>query len=149
MSINDTTTDRWGRLAERKGFATSPAPPPDAIAGAESQLGHPLSDALRSLYAQTDGFVDEWGCSCVMRLADLVAENEQMRSDVENRAHYMPFDGLLFFGQVGNGDLLFQPVLTSGIRDEVFLWDHEDDSRRWYARGVPEALKRACSDQRD
>jgi hypothetical protein len=84
-----------------------------------------------------------------MRLDDLVAENEQMRTDAGNRAHYMPFDALLVFGQMGNGDLLFQPVLTDAIRDDVFLWDHEDDSRRWYAPDVPAALKRACSDQRD
>lgn len=149
MSIGDRITDRWGRLAERKGFAMSPPPRQDAIAAAEARLGHPLSDALRSLYEKSDGFEDEWGCSCVMRLNDLVTENEQMRTDDENRAHYMPFGSLLFFGQVGNGDLLFHPVLTPGIREDVFLWDHEDDSRRWYAPGVPEALKRACSDERD
>jgi hypothetical protein len=149
VSIGDRATDRWGRLAERKGFAMSPPPPDGAIAQAEARLGHPLSDTLRELYTRTDGFVDEWGCSCVMRLEDLVSENEQMRNDAENRAHYMPFDSLLFFGQVGNGDLLFEPVLTDSIREDVFLWDHEDDSRRWYARDVPAALKRACSDERD
>jgi len=149
MSIGEQKTDRWGHLAERKGFAVSPAPPDGAIADAEAQLGHPLSDELRSLYARSDGFIDEWGCSCVMRLADLVAENEQMRGDDENRTLYMPFDALLVFGQMGNGDLLFQPVLTDGVRGDVFLWDHEDDSRRWYARDVYKALKRACSDEGD
>jgi SMI1 / KNR4 family (SUKH-1) len=149
MSVGDRITDRWSRLAERKGFSLSAPPPAGAIDEAEARLGHPLSDALRSLYAQTDGFQDEWGCSCVMCLADLVTENEQMRNDAENRAHYMPFDSLLFFGQMGNGDLLFHPVLTAGVPADVFLWDHEDDSRRWYARDVPEALKRPCSDERD
>ncbi|MGH2841608.1 MAG: SMI1/KNR4 family protein [Solirubrobacteraceae bacterium] len=142
-------TDRWRHLAKRKGFALSPPPPSGSIAEAEERLGHPLSEALRSLYEQTDGFVDEWGCSCVMRLADLVAENEQMRGGEDYRALYMPFDSILFFGQMGNGDLLFQPVLAGGVREDVFLWNHEDDSRAWYARDVPKALKRACLDEGD
>jgi len=149
MSISEHKTDRWKHLAERKGFSLSEPPEGGAIAEAEAQLGHPLSDELRSLYAQTDGFVDEWGCSCVMRLTDLVAENKQLRTSEDLRAMYMPFDALLVFGQMGNGDLLFQPVLPSGVRDEVFRWDHEDDSREWYARDVRQALKRACSDEGD
>ncbi len=147
MSIREHGTDRWSSLVERKGFATSDPPGTAEIAAAEERLGHPLSEALRSLYARTDGFKDQWGCSCVMRLSALVTENEQMRASAEHRARYMPFDALLFFGGMGNGDLLFHPVLGGGVREDVFLWDHENDSRAWYAADVAEALRRACSDE--
>ena len=46
----------------------------------------------------------------------------------------MSFEDVLLFGQLGNGDMLFQPLVPYG-NDNVFRWDHEDDSRTWYAAG--------------
>lgn len=54
----------------------------------------------------------------------------------------MPFDHVLAFGQTGNGDLFFHPVLRGEVREDVFVWDHEDDSRTWYARDVEDAVRR-------
>ena len=54
----------------------------------------------------------------------------------------MPFDHVLAFGQTGNGDLFFHPVLRGEVREAVFVWGHEDDSRTWYARDVEDAVRR-------
>jgi hypothetical protein len=43
----------------------------------------------------------------------------------------MPFDPLLFFADAGNGDQ-FAFVLRDRRKD-VFVWDHETDSRKWVA----------------
>src|SRR5690348_12775719 len=54
------------------------------------------------------------------------------RSYPEQNDLYMPFDPLFVFAWVGNGDLFFFPIQAGGIhRDDVFLWDHETDSRVW------------------
>lgn len=41
----------------------------------------------------------------------------------------MPIDDLLFFGDLGNGDLIFYPIAAEGIWNRVFIWDHEDVNR--------------------
>ena len=44
----------------------------------------------------------------------------------------MSFDPLFCFAGAGNGDLFFFPIQAGGInRPDVFLWDHENDSRTW------------------
>jgi hypothetical protein len=58
------------------------------------------------------------------------------------RSVYTPFFSLVFFGQLGNGDLFAQPALAERVRDDVFVWNHEDDSRMWYASDVWDALNR-------
>jgi hypothetical protein len=45
---------------------------------------------------------------------------------------YMSYEDVLLFGQLGNGDMVFQPLVPHG-NENVFRWDHEDDSRTWYA----------------
>jgi hypothetical protein len=47
---------------------------------------------------------------------------------------YMPFEHLLFFADAGNGDKFCFPISKKGeIRNDVFSWNHEDDSRCWCA----------------
>lgn len=65
--------------------------------------------------------------------------NLEFRS--RHRDVYMPFDALVIFGQQGSGDLFFQPAVPEG-NEQVFIWDHEDDSRTWYAQSVKDALRR-------
>jgi hypothetical protein len=136
---------KWLDLAKRSGLA--PRPPADAAAvrAAEERLDHPLTDDLRSLYAASDGLVDEYGYEYVLPVASLVSENELMRTDASFPFLYMPFDSLLFFGRLGNGDLLGHPVLAEGPRRDVFVWDHEDDSRTWYAADLAAAIGRLGS----
>ena len=130
----------WTGLAGALGMNTRAAADADALRGAPAALGHPLSEALQDLYGQTDGVLGEDGSVPVMTLAELIHENGEMRrlfSDL-----YMPFDHLLVFGQLGNGDLFMHPVLAGAVQEDVFHWDHEDDSRTWYAFDVEATLRR-------
>ena len=54
----------------------------------------------------------------------------------------MPFDCLLFFGEEGSGEL-YAYVITEGAirRPDVFLWEHETDSRQWYAARMQNYLQ--------
>jgi hypothetical protein len=52
----------------------------------------------------------------------------------------MPFDSLLFFADTGTGDQFAYPITPTGIRDDIYVWDHEDDSRRWYAARLEQYL---------
>lgn len=47
----------------------------------------------------------------------------------------MPFEHLLFFGDAGNGDQFAFPIHADGTinRPDIFLWNHEMDSRSWIA----------------
>lgn len=60
---------------------------------------------------------------------------------------YMPFDPLLFFGDNGGGDQ-FAFVLTPE-RPDIFVWDHENDSRLWAARGLEDYLHRSLAGDGD
>jgi hypothetical protein len=59
----------------------------------------------------------------------------------------MPLDALVSFGRLGNGDLFGHPVPGGQVREDVFVWDHEDDSRTWYGRDMADALSRFCSNK--
>ena len=39
-----------------------------------------------------------------------------------------------FFGDAGNGDQFAYPIQNGKIqRNDIFVWNHEDDSRTWVA----------------
>ncbi|NUW33907.1 SMI1/KNR4 family protein [Nonomuraea sp. SMC257] len=60
---------------------------------------------------------------------------------------YMPFNPLLFFADYGGGDQ-FAYVVDPG-RHDIFVWDHETDSRRWVADNLEEYLRRRLSSSGD
>jgi hypothetical protein len=130
----------WKHIAEAASLQFVTPPPSDAAVGdAERTLEVGLSASLRQLYSFTDGLVDEWGYAYVLSLEDLTKQNQAFRGQF--RDLYMPFEGLLLFGQLGNGDMLFQPLVPHD-NENVFRWDHEDDSRTWYAADVESAVLR-------
>ena len=61
----------------------------------------------------------------------------------------MPLDCLLFFGGNGCGDYFGYPITRlSGVRnDNVFMWDHEYDSRIWKANNLEELIKKYYFDE--
>jgi len=50
----------------------------------------------------------------------------------------MPFDHLVGFGDLGNGDLAFFPIQENGkIKEpDVFIWNHENDNRYWVSNNL-------------
>lgn len=111
-----------------------------ALSEAAERLGHDLPDALVSLLLESNGLVGEHGLGLVWDLDRIVADNLDFRQRTDYRDLYMPFDPLLFFGDAGNGDqfALLSPPLD---RDDVFAWNHEDDSRTWVAPDLSTYLR--------
>ena len=94
----------------------------------EGLLGDPLPSALRELLLETNGIEGEYGLELLWDTERIASDNLRFRTDAELSRLYMPFDGVVFFADAGNGDQFF--VSLSG-NNEVFVWDHESDSRTW------------------
>ncbi|WP_329211480.1 SMI1/KNR4 family protein [Streptomyces sp. NBC_00683] len=123
--------------------------PVDATALAEAvrRLGRDLPAQLTALLMETDGIVGEYGTDVVWSLDRILEQNLLFRSPDTFPDLYMPFDPLLFFGDNGGGDQ-FAFVLTPE-RPDIFVWDHEDDSRLWAARELKDYLHRSLAGDGD
>jgi hypothetical protein len=109
---------------------------------AEEQLRVKLPEQLRSLLLETNGVVGEYGLGLIWPLDRIVADNLAFRSNADFQRLYMPFDPLLFFADAGNGDQFAFPIqLNSVRRNDVFVWNHEDDSRTWVAPSLEKYLE--------
>ena len=115
-----------------------PAASDAAIAECEHDLGHPLGDDLRSLLRETNGVLGQYELGLVWSVERITADNIMFRSSPDFAALYMPFEPLLFFADAGNGDQFAQVMRNS--RQDVFVWEHETDSRRWVAPRITEYL---------
>lgn len=116
------------------GSATFSAPAsPGALLACEAQLCHRLPDHLRRLLEETNGIEGEFGLGLLWNAERIAEDNGRFRKSTDFRQLYMPFDGLVFFADAGNGD---QFVLSLSGNHEVFVWNHVDDSRTWVARTV-------------
>lgn len=118
-----------------------------ALAEAERRLGRGLPAQLTALLMETNGMVGEYGTDVVWSLDRIVEQNLLFWSPDTFPGLYMPFDPLLFFGDNGGGDQ-FAFVLTPE-RPDIFVWDHEDDSRLWAARELEDYLHRSLAGDGD
>ncbi|MFF4785631.1 SMI1/KNR4 family protein [Streptomyces griseorubiginosus] len=107
----------------------------------EERLAQSLPSSLRSLLAETDGIKAEYGVEVVWTAERILAENTSLRSNGQLRSLYMPFDPLLFFGDNGGGDQF--AFVRTPERDDVFVWDHETDSRNWISPSLESFLRSA------
>lgn len=98
---------------------------------------------LTALLLETDGIVGEYGTDVVWSLERIVEQNLLFWAPDTFPGLYMPFDPLLFFGDNGGGDQ-FAFVLTPE-RPDIFVWDHETDSRLWAARELKDYLHRSLA----
>ena len=130
----------WRELIGRTSPATF-APPagPANLKAAEAALGGPLPSALADLLRETDGVEGEYGEGLVWPVERLVEDNLMFWSNPDFRELYMPFDPLLFFADAGNGDQF--AFVRTPPRDDVFVWNHEDDSRTWVAPDLEHYLE--------
>jgi hypothetical protein len=99
----------------------------------EATLNVTLPDDLRSLLAQSDGVEGIYGLGLVWPSDRIVEDNKKFRTFPAFRDLYMPFDPLLFFGDAGNGDQFAYTICGGRVRPDIFVWNHEDDSRSWKA----------------
>ncbi|MFJ4185231.1 SMI1/KNR4 family protein [Kitasatospora sp. NPDC089509] len=118
-----------------------------ALAGAERRLGDELPDELRQLLLESDGIVGRTGVDTVWPVEQIVEQNLSFRSDPSFAQLYMPFDALLFFGDNGGGDQF--AFVRTPRRPDIFVWDHENDSRQWVARDLRDYLGRSLAEGGD
>ncbi|HZC07107.1 MAG TPA: SMI1/KNR4 family protein [Ktedonobacterales bacterium] len=114
----------------------------EELRGAESRLGVTLPAELRDALLETNGAEVAYGVGLVWSSEEIARRNLDMRREWrggEWRA--MPVDHLLFFGELGNGDLVCIPVTLEGAGNCIFLWDHEDDSRTSVATSLADWLQ--------
>jgi hypothetical protein len=114
---------------------------PSDLDAAANTLGGALPGDLRSLLLETNGIVASYGQDVVWRLDRIIDDNRIFRTSSDFAELYLPFDGLLFFGDNGGGDQ-FAFVLRDNRRD-IFVWDHETDSRYWVASDLESYLTHA------
>uniref|UniRef100_A0AAU2JRR6 SMI1/KNR4 family protein n=1 Tax=Streptomyces sp. NBC_00049 TaxID=2903617 RepID=A0AAU2JRR6_9ACTN len=139
----------WKEVASRALAAAEFRPPVGtaALVEAERRLGCGLPAELLSLLRETDGVVGEYGTDVVWPLGQIVEQNLSFWSASSFAELYMPFDALLFFGDNGGGDQF--AFVRTPRRPDIFVWEHEDDSRRWVARDLRDYLGRSLADGGD
>ena len=119
--------------------------PPCSLANVESveaSLGMPLPDELRALYFETDGVYSTraymWIVWCIN---DVLKRTHYMHTSPDIAFYEKSFNELLFFGDLGNGDLLaFQTDSTLQSYQSVGIWDHETGEYLESAKSMQEMI---------
>ncbi|KUH41525.1 hypothetical protein M2E15_1616 [Bacillus mycoides] len=105
----------------------------DELAEVQKNLQLELPNDLYQLLQETNGIEGEYG-QFIWDASKIKIENMNMRNIIDFKDLYMPFDCLLFFADGGNGDLFGYSILNGIVqRDDIYVWDHENDSRTWVA----------------
>ncbi|OXB96313.1 MULTISPECIES: SMI1/KNR4 family protein [Bacillus] len=92
-----------------------------------------LPNGLYQLLQETNGIEGEYG-DFIWSASKIKTENMNMRNIADFKDLYMPFGCLLFFADGGNGDLFGYSILNGIVqRDDIYVWNHENDSRTWVA----------------
>jgi SMI1 / KNR4 family (SUKH-1) len=111
----------------------------EAIQACQQALGQQLPNDLVGLLRETDGVQGQYGLGLVWSTERIRQDNLRFRSSPDLASLYMPFEPLLFFADAGNGD-----QFAFVIRDRpanVFVWDHETDSRTMVAPSLATYLE--------
>jgi hypothetical protein len=109
------------------------------LAAAEAALGASLPADLRTCLSETNGVRGRHGLGLIWSCQRIASDNATFRTNSDFGKLYMPFDPLLFFADAGNGDQF--ALLATIDRDDVFVWNHETDSRTWGASNLAQYLE--------
>jgi hypothetical protein len=110
-----------------------------AVHACGAALGQTLPPALADLLRESNGVEGEYGRGLIWPVERIMEDNLVFRADADFASLYMPFDPLLFFADAGNGDQ-FAFVMRDRTAD-VFVWDHETDSRTMVAPSLATYLE--------
>ncbi len=106
----------------------------DEIEKAEASLDVLFPEKLRSLLQESNGVEGSYGLGLIWEVERIKKDNLFFRQFPDYKDIYMPFDHLFFFADAGNGDQFAFGILSGKIqRSDIFVWNHEDDSREWVA----------------
>jgi len=122
-----------------------PAPRPE-LGRVRRALGVALPAELAGFLALFNGLRAQSGARLIWSATEIVEQNRQFRGNHDYAQLYMPFDCLLFFGTPGNGDHYAYRILGKAIpaTSGIYRWDHENDSREWFANDLEDYLKRCA-----
>jgi hypothetical protein len=123
-----------------------PAQAPELVA-AETRLRRTLPSQLRQLLLESNGVIGHTHVDTVWPIDQIVETNLHFWSDQTFAQLYMPFAPFLFFGDNGGGDQF--AFVQTPERPDIFVWEHESDSRRWVANNLQDYLSRALRDGGD
>ncbi len=117
------------------------------LAETQEKLNVTFPSELTGLLNKTNGITDDYGFNIVWSAKKILDQNLSFRNDEEFKELYMPFDNLLFFGEEANGDLYAFIVLEDKInRSDIFIWEHETDSRNWFASNLEKYLEKRLNE---
>lgn len=106
----------------------------EEVEKAEKAIGTPLPADLAALLLETNGVLGAYELGMVWPVERIARDNTEFRSSRNLRELYMSFESLLFFGDAGNGDQFAFAVIDGQVRrEDIYAWNHEDDSRVWVA----------------
>lgn len=112
------------------------------LAQIKEELSVELPIKLLELYGETNGVFHAYNFPLVWSTSQIVKENLSFRNLDAYRDCLMPFDNLLFFSDAGNGDLFGYRIVNRIIQtDDIFVWNHEDDSRKIIAPSLEKFIK--------
>lgn len=125
--------------------------PVDDISQISEELKVKLPLELIELYKETNG-VNEYIKPHNIEIGYLIWDSERVleenltfRNTLDFKEMYMPFDHLFFFADAGNGDNFGYAIKNLEIRsNDIYCWDHENDSRNWVAPNLEIFIKWKC-----
>ncbi|MEK4404666.1 SMI1/KNR4 family protein [Sporosarcina sp. FSL K6-6792] len=108
----------------------------------KKELNIELPKKLLDLLNETNGVFDKFDCPLIWSTGKIVEDNLFFRNFDDYKDIYMPFDNLMFFSDGGNGDLFGFAILNGSIqKEDIYVWNHEDDSRTWIASSLEDFIK--------
>ena len=115
-------------------FTFHPPASPEEIEKAESRLDVLFPDQLKSLWQESNGIEGSYELGLIWNVERIANDNLFFWQFADYKDLYKPFDHLLFFADAGNGDQFCFTILNGVIqKSDVYVWNHEDDSRQWVA----------------
>ena len=113
-----------------------------AISDANNALLISPPSELKSLWLEADGILDKYGDG-IWSVEETIQQNLDLWSYPDQNDLYMSFGSMFCFAGAGNGDLYFFPIQGDGKinRADIFLWNHETDSREWAAANLQQFVK--------
>ncbi|MDT7843392.1 SMI1/KNR4 family protein [Streptomyces justiciae] len=117
------------------------------LVAAQARLRRTLPAELQHLLLESNGVIGHAQVDTVWPIDQIVETNLHFWSDQTFTQLYMTFDPLLFFGDNGGGDQF--AFVQKPERPDIFVWEHESDSRRWVANNLQDYLGRSLRHEGD
>jgi len=112
---------------------------PNQLEEIKEKFNLEITNELANLLKESNG-VDIEGVR-IWSSKEIIDENIDRRTDEVFKDTYMSFESLLFFADAGNGDYFAFSIINGDIqKDDIYVWNHEDDSRTWIAPSLEDFL---------